>query len=75
MEFNDSEYSWQVFVLLESFKDGASGAWDITGVLGKPILELDEQLVQDLLQWRWLKNIVESLQDKDEWLNEPEGKA
>jgi len=28
-------------------------------VLGKPLVELDERLVQDLMTWRWMGGIIE----------------
>lgn len=68
VEFNDSEYSWQVFILLESFRDG-TGTWNIQQVLGKPVMEIEEELIQDLLKWRWLKGIVEDLNKAEDWMN------
>jgi hypothetical protein len=42
---------------LEAFADGYGG-WKVVDVLGKSIVELDEQLVEDLMAWRWLADIV-----------------
>lgn len=35
------------------------GGWDIPGVLGRPLIDLDDALVQDLTTWRWLRAIGE----------------
>jgi hypothetical protein len=57
VELNDAEYSWQVFLLLEGFPDGMGG-WDFLQVLGAPVMELDDALVDDLLKWRNMKDIA-----------------
>ena len=46
-----------MYKLLESFTDGY-GAWQVLDVLGKPIIKLEETLVQDLMTWRWLGDIA-----------------
>jgi len=51
------ESSFEVYKLLESFSDGY-GAWKVLDVLGKPLMDLDEALVHDLMTWRWIGNIV-----------------
>jgi hypothetical protein len=55
--------SWDIFMLLESFQDGM-GSWNPVGVLGKPIVELDEKLVSDLMTWRWLYDIAKRSKEK-----------
>ena len=52
------EKSWTVYLQLETFKDGFGG-WDILGVLGKPVIDLPETLVNDLITWRFLSDKVQ----------------
>lgn len=63
VEFADADKSWQVFTMLEAFTDGM-GAWNVMDVLGKPLMELPDALVSDLLTWRYLVGIVKSAKDK-----------
>lgn len=72
MEFYDPDYSWQIFVYLESFKND-NGSWNFTDVLGTSVMNTDEKLVNDLLTWRWLKSIVDYLKSQDDWINEEDG--
>ncbi len=69
MEFVDPEYSWQVFILLESFKK-EDGSWAVMDVIGKPVMELGDSLVKDLLTWRFLKGIIDNQKNNPEtWMN------
>ena len=52
------ENSFEAYKLLEAFADGYGG-YRIRDVLGKPLVELDERLVQDLMTWRWMGGIIE----------------
>ena len=54
---HDPDGSFEVYKLLEAFADGY-GAWRLIDVIGKPLLELDERLIQDLMTWRWLVDII-----------------
>lgn len=58
VELNDPEYSWQVFLLLEGFADGMGG-WDFMQVMGKPVMEIDDALINDLLVWRNMRAIAQ----------------
>lgn len=49
--------------MLESFSDGM-GAWQVMDVLGKPLMQLPDGLVNDLMTWRYLVGIVKGLQEK-----------
>ena len=48
--------------MLEAFTDGM-GAWQVMDVLGKPLMELPDALVSDLMQWRYLVGIVRSMKE------------
>ena len=61
--FNDLEKSWYYYVLLESFTDGF-GAWQPQAVLGKPIVSLDEWLIEDLTEWRKIGSRFKKQRDK-----------
>jgi hypothetical protein len=54
---HDPDGSFEVYKLLESFADGYGG-WKPMDVIGKPLAELPETLVHDLMAWRWLADIV-----------------
>jgi hypothetical protein len=43
--------------MLEAFSDGFGG-WRVIDVLGSPIVELPDWLVQDLLTLKWLAGIL-----------------
>lgn len=43
--------------MLESFAD-SMGAWRFMDVLGKSAMELEDELMSDLLTWRWIAGIV-----------------
>ncbi len=58
MKFNQLERSWDIFVLLESFTD-SMGGWKIVDVLGKPLVALEDWLVEDLTLLRWLGGITQ----------------
>jgi hypothetical protein len=40
------------------------GGWQFIDVLGKPLIELDEPLVDDLMTLRWLAGIAETIKSK-----------
>jgi hypothetical protein len=63
VHINDLDRSWEIFTLLEAFADGY-GAWRIQDVLGKPLIELDDALVEDLLTLRHLAEIARGQTDK-----------
>ena len=63
LHFNDMEGSWHWFTLLEAYADGMGG-WRIMDVIGKPLSELPEPLVEDLMTWRWLVGIAQRLNSK-----------
>jgi hypothetical protein len=62
VEFVDADKSWQVFTMLEAFTDGM-GAWQVMDVLGKPLMELPDALVSDLMQWRYLVSIIRAMKE------------
>lgn len=62
VEFVDADKSWQVFTILEAFTDGM-GAWQVMDVLGKPLMELSDALVSDLMTWRYLVGIVKAMKE------------
>jgi hypothetical protein len=49
--------------MLEAFTDGM-GAWNVMDVLGKPLMELPDALVSDLLTWRYLVGIVKAMKEE-----------
>lgn len=53
----DPDGSFEVYKLLEAFADGYGG-WKVLDVTGKALVDLDEKLVQDLMTWRWLADII-----------------
>jgi hypothetical protein len=46
-------------VKLEAFTDGY-GAWKVIDVLGVPLVDLPEMMVEDLMTLRWLKDIADT---------------
>lgn len=62
VEFADAETSWQVFTMLEAFSDDFGG-WRMMDVLGRPVVELPDALVVDLLTWKFLAGIIHRVQD------------
>lgn len=58
------EGSWEVFTLLETFKD-AWGGWNVMDVLGQPIVDLPDALKDDLLTWSWLAGKVRKQREDD----------
>jgi hypothetical protein len=62
VDFADADKSWQVFTMLEAFTDGM-GAWQVMDVLGKPLMELPDALVSDLMTWRFLVGIVKGMKE------------
>ena len=62
VDFADADKSWQVFTMLEAFTDGM-GAWNVMDVLGKPLMQLPDALVSDLMTWRYLVGIVKSMKE------------
>ena len=49
--------------MLEAHKDSL-GSWRVIDVLGKPVVELSEELHEDLLTWRWLAETSRRMKDK-----------
>jgi hypothetical protein len=66
------ERAYPLFSALEAFTDGFGG-WKVVDVLGKPWLELDEDLADDLLTCKRIAGIVEYQNKNAE--GEPEEKA
>ena len=54
--FNDIEASWQVFVLMECYRD-EYGNW--RGMSAKELLDQPDWLQEDLLTWKRLAGIIE----------------
>jgi hypothetical protein len=63
VELHDSEYSWQAFLMLDGFADGMGG-WDFLQVFGKPVMELDDALIDDLLVYRNMHAIARREHEK-----------
>ena len=49
--------------MLEGFTDGAGG-WNFLQVFGRPVMELDDALIDDLLVWRNMYSIARREQEK-----------
>jgi len=50
--------------MLEAFADDFGG-WRLMDVLGKPVVELDDALISDLLMWKYLAAIIRRPKKKD----------
>jgi len=61
--FVDAATSWQVFVKLEAHAD-EFGSWNFIDVLGKPLVELPDKLVQDLELWKYIVGIIRRVIEK-----------
>ena len=51
--------------MLEAHKD-SWGSWRVIDVLGKPVVDLPEDLHEDLLTWRWLSDIARRMKEKND---------
>lgn len=64
MRYYDQEGSYRLFLALEGNKDGM-GSWKIQDTLGCAWIDLPERLRADLMTWRWMMGITETLAEKD----------
>jgi hypothetical protein len=63
LEFNDADYSWEVFTVLEALKDGMGNT--PLPRSGGP-LDQDPALMDDLIRWRSLVNTARRMRDGEE---------
>lgn len=61
---NDFSEARRTYDLLEAFADGFGG-WKVMDTLGKPLVDLPEILVDDLLTLRYLAGISEAIRSKE----------
>lgn len=63
LSFNDAEYSWEVFTVLEGLRDEMGRA--PLPRAGGP-LDQDPELMEDLTKWRALVNTARRIREKQE---------
>lgn len=63
IELSNPEESLQYYFLLEAFSD-SMGNWRVMDVFGRPIVELPDALVADLLQLRHVAEVIRNQKDR-----------